>query len=143
MGRNRRTRALLIPPLALSASEAAAQRLPQNEIRSLAAKPGEAVLAYRFSALGHACVGREPEIHVTKKPAHGHVDLKPESYEVGHVLEPSATQVCVGRRVQGLAIYYTPEKAFDGVDEFAVSVKLRGGTVYRTYRIHVRETEAQ
>jgi hypothetical protein len=129
--------ALVIHSLVLIPSAAPAQRLQQNETRSLDAKSGEPVLAYRFSALGPDCIGREPEIHVTKAPAHGHVDLKPESYEVGRVLEPSATQICIGRRVQGLAIYYTSEKAFDGTDEFAVSVKLRGGTVYRTYRVTV------
>jgi len=54
------------------------------------------------------------------------------------VLEPSATEVRVGRRVRGLFGYYTPASEFRGTDEFAVSVKLRGGTVYRTYQVHVR-----
>ncbi len=114
MTRDFRIRAAIVLTLAIVSSAATAQRLPPNETRSLETKVGQAVLAYRFSALGPDCVGREPEIHVTKTPGHGKVGVKPESFEIGSVLDPSATQVCVGRRVQGLSIYSSPTAPLRG-----------------------------
>ncbi len=107
-----------------------------------AAKPAKRVVAakaakmYVWNAfMEKDCRPIEPALSVTQAPARGKLSFKPnESVVVQH----SISGKCVGQRMAGTGIYYTPAADQQGMDRFAVTATTPSGqTSTKTFTVEV------
>lgn len=81
--------------------------------------------------------GEIPDVKVRQPPANGSIQILPHEQALGK------DSRCPGKRVQGLAYVYTPQKGFKGVDEVVLDVPwhsndLQPATILTyTYKIQV------
>jgi hypothetical protein len=89
--------------------------------------PGRAVKVSNEAAWDEKCNRLNgPSYTFTTNPAHGSISMRSEA-KVITTCNAGACG-CVGRRITGTAIYYTPEKTFHGVDQFNFSSRFPNGT---------------
>ena len=81
------------------------------------------------------CSPVQPQMSLSATPTKGDVSYRPnEAVTVQH----SASGKCVGQRVSGTAIYYTPKAGTDGHDRFTVTAATpNGSTVSRTFNVDI------
>lgn len=84
------------------------------------------------------CSPAEPQMALAVTPTKGDVSFRPnETITIQH----SASGKCVGQRVSGTAIYYTPKAGQDGLDRFTVAATTRSGkTVSRSFNVNIVQT---
>lgn len=72
------------------------------------------------------CIGGEsPDLTFIHEPAHGHIEVRSESFQLSH----TASGSCDGATVFGKVVYYIPNSDYFGQDRVDYSVVSR----YRTY----------
>ena len=99
----------------------------QGPIR-LTTKPGVAVKVRNHVKLDGGCAGSAPVIEFSPGPVHGKIEIRPDRfvYQSGYV--SGSLLACVGRPVDGVAIWYTPDPGFHGVERFTWTVSFGGGS---------------
>jgi hypothetical protein len=99
---------------------------------------GHKARVFTFAGLGSDCSSTvQPRLIIDKAPTKGSVAFYP--------VEPTVVQYslsgrCIGNRVAGTGVYYTPRPGETGPDTFTVSARAGGSTV-ATRKIDVKIIE--
>lgn len=102
--------------LALSAPGAHAQ-VEVTMTRSTA--PGQEVLIWRHARWDSRCQFKaEPTLTITTTPAHGTLDMRPETFTITVPPANNTGRDCRGKSIAGTAVYYKPAAGFTGTDQF-------------------------
>ena len=99
-------------------------------------KAAKATRMYVWAAFKEKdCSPLTPQMAVAVTPTKGAVTFRPnETITIQH----SASGKCVGKRVPGTAIYYTPNADQDGPDQFSVTATSSSGQIgTRSFRVNV------
>jgi len=85
---------------------------------------GKPVMVTRHVTLDAGCGGTIPQIDVSQPPAHGTVDVRPQRFVLTGAF--AGRTDCVGREVDGGAVWYTPAAGFHGSDSFVSTTRYAG-----------------
>lgn len=84
------------------------------------------------------CIGGEsPDLTFIHEPAHGHIEVRSESFQLSH----TASGSCDGATVFGKVVYYIPNSDYFGQDRVDYSVVSRYRTYMREVSIEVNSPE--
>jgi hypothetical protein len=126
----RRATGLALATALLLAAGAATADAP---IIMLTTKAGQAVKVRNHVKLGAGCTGGAPEIDFTPAPAHGKIDIRTDRFVLQKGFVSGALVDCEGRQVDGVAIWYTPDAGFHGVEKLTWTTSYGGGS--RSHRV--------
>jgi hypothetical protein len=115
-------RALVV--LALAVLVVAPPASAEQQIKTLTVDAGSkkritAHSHFSFQTCGALSI---PKILVTRRPTKGDVSILPESFIMGKA-DTKRGEICLGRSVKGVAIYYTAREGSIGSDELAYTVQ--------------------
>jgi hypothetical protein len=129
---------VMLAAVAMSAAPAWAQPLSRQESGQVRTAPAEPVKVASFAAFDRDCRQHGlPALSVTRPPAHGTLSAVPARVRVRRVYDPGQAAQCRARRVNGIAVIYTPRPGFRGTDAFSYDVQLYGGGAHRTVTVAV------
>ena len=94
---------------------------------------GQPVKIRNHVKLSPGCGGGAPEIDFAPSPAHGTIAIRPDRFVLTKGWVSGSLLECEGREVDGVAIWYTPQPGFHGVEQLAWTVSYGGGS--RSHRI--------
>ena len=99
---------------------------------------GRAVLVRHYGSWDKDCRAKEvPQIEVTEAPSHGTVSTRANTSKITDVR--LGGEQCLGHSVAGVAVLYTPQAGYRGVDNFGMTATFADGkTVNDTATINVR-----
>lgn len=99
---------------------------------------GRAVLVRHYGSWDKDCRAKEaPQIEVTEAPSHGTVSTRANTSKITEVR--LGGEQCLGHSVAGIAVYYTPQAGFRGIDNLGITAAfVDGKTVNDTATISVR-----
>ena len=90
---------------------------------------------FTLAGLGPDCKPALPALSVVAQPKKGTVSFKPVELTT---VQFSVSGNCVGQRVNGQGVFYTPAPGQSGYDAFTISAALGGGqTVTRTIDVQI------
>ena len=87
--------------------------------RTVSSGKTQQVLSY--ASWGEACSPRAGTVRLVTKPQHGKVQSRRSNLLI--TTARFGDTKCIGKRIPGVAIDYTPDKGFRGTDSFVVNVK--------------------
>jgi hypothetical protein len=107
--------------------------LAENAVILKTTEAGQPVKIRNHVKLSSGCGGGAPEIDFTPNPAHGTISIRPDRFMLTKGWVSGTLMECEGRDVDGVAIWYTPQPGFHGVEQLAWTVSYGGGS--RSHRI--------
>jgi hypothetical protein len=92
---------------------------------------GNELRVYVMNLVNKDCTsGARPDVHVVMQPANGSVRLEPVLHTVDRpVSDPNSR--CNGKKVDGLAVFYTANRDYAGVDKLVLETDFHTGNIRR------------
>jgi hypothetical protein len=120
------TAAVRLPVASASATASAA--LADSVSKRVVTVGGRSVKLSQHATWSKHCVGEQaPDLTFIREPAHGHVEVKAESFQLTNTATMTAS--CDGATVLGKVVYYIPDADYHGDDQVDYRISSR----YRTY----------
>lgn len=113
------------PAATASAPAAAAQTV--SVLKRVTAGEKEVKLSWHATWNKQCVAGQAPDLTFIREPAHGHVEVRNESFQLANTA--TMTAPCDGTTVLGKIVYYIPDPDYHGDDHVDYRISSR----YRTY----------
>jgi hypothetical protein len=99
---------------------------------------GQTARVFTFAGLGAGCApSGQPQLTIDRAPTKGAVTFEPVAPTT---IQYSISGNCIGQRVAGTGIYYTPRAGEVGVDSFIISARSgRNTEVTRTIDVRIAD----
>ncbi|HEX7908601.1 MAG TPA: DUF2846 domain-containing protein [Paraburkholderia sp.] len=114
-------------PAGTASAPAAAARTDSVSKRVTTTGGKEVKLSWHATWSKECVAGQAPDLTFIREPAHGHVEVKNESFQLTNTA--TMTAPCDGTTVLGKVVYYTPDPDYHGDDQVDYRISSR----YRTY----------
>jgi hypothetical protein len=102
-----------------------------QEYKAATAFSGNELRLYVMNQVNADCTsGLRPDVHVVNPPANGSIRMEPVAQTVDRVAtDPMAK--CNGKKVDGLAVFYTSKFAYVGLDKLVLEADFHTGNIRR------------
>lgn len=119
--------AAAVRPPAVTAPAPAAAAQTVTVLKRVTAGEKEVKLSWHATWNKQCVAGEAPDLTLIREPAHGHVEVRSESFQLANTA--TMTAPCDGTTVPGKVVYYIPDPDYHGDDHVDYRISSR----YRTY----------